>query len=242
MKINKENTYLFLKGNKNKLVFNPPDDVITTDFTLMMRFTPDKDYYLEGMKKEPFFTQGLFSKNGKHIGLFFTAGRDEINNILLKVSFEWWKKTDNPDVDEVKSIDFYPSVEEVEKGLDVVVIKNKNSIELIVNGKTKTAEMKDVIDYSYSYTWVGCANRLSPEYQHIFEGDINLLHLQEKVLDSDNINLFFNDYDKFIKEVSQNMNNTIMFTSNFQEVSPYKVKDHSYNNNHLIKFSKQWLN
>ena len=102
--------------------------------------------------------------------------------------------------------------------------------------------MKDVIDYSYSYTWVGCANRLSPEYQHIFEGDINLLHLQEKVLDSDNINLFFNDYDKFIKEVSQNMNNTIMFTSNFEEVSPYKVKDHSYNNNHLIKFSKQWLN
>tara|TARA_R100001509_G_scaffold165416_2_gene146961 strand:- start:880 stop:1608 length:729 start_codon:yes stop_codon:yes gene_type:complete len=242
MKINKENTYLFLKGNKNKLVFNPPDDVITTDFTLMMRFTPDKDYYLEGMKKEPFFTQGLFSKNGKHIGLFFTAGKDEINNILLKVSFEWWKKTDNPDVDEVKSIDFYPSVEEVEKGLDVVVIKNKNSIELIVNGKTKTAEMKDVIDYSYSYTWVGCANRLSPEYQHIFKGEINLLHLQEKVLDSDNINLFFNDYNKFVKEVSQNMNNTIMFTSNFEEVSPYKVKDHSYNNNHLIKFSKQWLN
>jgi hypothetical protein len=242
MKINKENTYLFLKGNKNKLVFNPPDDVITTDFTLMMRFTPDKDYYLEGIKKEPFFTQGLFSKNGKHIGLFFTAGKDEINNILLKVSFEWWKKTDNPDVDEVKSIDFYPSIEEVEKGLDVVVIKNKNSIELIVNGKTKTAEMKDVIDYSYSYTWVGCANRLSPEYQHIFEGEINLLHLQEKVLDSDNINLFFNDYNKFVKEVSQNMNNTIMFTSNFEEVSPYKVKDHSYNNNHLIKFSKQWLN
>jgi hypothetical protein len=33
-----------------------------------------------------------------------------------------------------------------------------------------------------------------------------------------------------------------MFTSNFEEVSPYKVKDHSYNNNHLIKFSKQWLN
>ena len=37
MKIDQDNTYLFLKGNKNKLIFNPPDDVVENDFTLLMR-------------------------------------------------------------------------------------------------------------------------------------------------------------------------------------------------------------
>ena len=242
MKIDQDNTYLFLKGNKNKLIFNPPDDVVENDFTLLMRFKPDEKNWLEKIEETDFYTQGLFSKNGKHIGLFFTAGKDETNQPLLKVSFEWWKKTKDPEVDEVTSVDIFPSIDETKKGFDVAVIKNKNKVELIVNGKSKIKEITDVIDYSYSYTWIGCANRLYPEFQHIYNGEINLMHLQEGVLDNQNIDLFFNNYSDFVEKISLNTKNIIMFTSDFSEVSPYKVKDHSYNNNHIIKYSNIWLN
>ena len=242
MNINEDNTYLFLKGNKNKLIFNPPDDIVTTDFTLIMSFKPDEKNWLEKIEETNFYTQGLFSKNGKHIGLFFTAGKDEIGKPLLKVSFEWWKKTNDPEVDEVKSVDIFPTIEETKNGFNVIVKKKKNSLELDVNGKTKVGDITDVIDYSYSYTWIGCANRLSPEFQHIYYGDITLLHLQEGILDDDNCKLIFDDYDKFVETVSLDMDRKIMFTSNFKEVSPYKVKDHSFNNNHIIKYSNLWLN
>ena len=68
------------------------------------------------------------------------------------------------------------------------------------------------------------------------------MHLQEGVLDNQNIDLFFNNYSDFVEKISLNTKNIIMFTSDFSEVSPYKVKDHSYNNNHIIKYSNIWLN
>jgi len=242
MVTNKDNTYLFLKGNKNKLVFNPPEDVFTKDFTLAIEFKPDIEHYTKMMKETSFYTQGLVCKNGKHIGLFFTAGTDEIGNILLKVSFEWWKKTDNPEVDEVKAIDFFPPSDSAENGYKVIIRKKRNEIELVVNGKSKVAPIENVIDYSYSYTWVGCANRLDADYQHIFYGDISKMHLQEGLLDNNSCNLLFNDYQEFVKVHALNRDKQVIFTSDFSQVTPYKVKDHSYNNNHIIKFSKAWLN
>ena len=68
------------------------------------------------------------------------------------------------------------------------------------------------------------------------------MHLQEGLLDNNSCNLLFNDYQEFVKVHALNRDKQVIFTSDFSQVTPYKVKDHSYNNNHIIKFSKAWLN
>lgn len=242
MRIDSENNYLFLKGNKNNLVTNPPEDAFEKDFTLLVETTPDFEDMMEQIKTNPFYTMSIIAKNGKHMGLFITAGTDEENKVLYKVSFEWWETTSNPEVDIVRSVDIYPSEEEIKQKLQIAVRRTGNEITLTVNGKDKTNTIGNIIDYNYSYTWVGSANRLHPLYNHIYVGELYKLHLQREVLLNEQCNLFFNDYDIFVDTIAYNKNIEVFFTSNFENYTDYKVRDDSYNGNHIIKFSKEWLN
>lgn len=241
MRVDRDNTYMFMKGNKNNLITNPPDDIYAKDFTLCVEFTPDIEDIRKGIKDNAYYVQGLMSKNGKHTGLFLTTNELPGGRILVKVNFEWWAHTDIPEVDKVQSCDVYFQEEVLSSPIKVIVKKEGDNISVNANGEVTTNVIKNAIDYSLSYTWVGAAQRLFDDYENIYVGDISKFHLQEGILDEESIkNLWFN-YDKFIEDVALDRTKVILFTSNFENYTPYKVEDHSYNYNHLIKFSKEWL-
>ena len=122
-----------------------------------------------------------------------------------------------------------------------IVKKEGDDIFINVNGETNKASIKDAIDYSLSYTWIGAAQRLFEDFENIYVGDISKFHLQEGHLEDELIDNLWNNYDKFVNEVALDRSKKIIFTSNFENYTPYKVEDDSYNYNHLIQFSKEWL-
>lgn len=241
MRVDIDNTYIFLKGNKNKLVFNPPDDTFEKDFTILCEFTPDRSYNEENCMDGAFHTMGLLCKNGQHMGLFYTVGINEVGEVLHKISFEWWSHTEEPGVDTVQSVDIYVGDDVIYNTVQVSICRQGETVIMNADGQTATSEIKNVIDYGNSYTWLGCANRLSPDFQHIYHGDLSKLHFQEDILEKENIDLFFKDISTFCYTVARDMSKTILFTSDFEEISTYKVKDLSYNSNHLIRYSERWL-
>lgn len=241
MRIDANNTYMFLKGNKNNLISNPPDDIYEKDFTLCVEFTPDLEDIKKGIKENAYYVQGLISKNGKHTGLFLTTNEQPDGSTLVKVNFEWWSHTDVPDVDKVQSCDIYLQEGVLHEPIQATVQKQGNNITVTVNGQTNDALIENAIDYSESYTWIGAAQRLFSDYENIYVGDISKMHLQEGILEDEYIEDLWNDYGKFIDTVAQDRSRTVIFTSNFENYTPYKVEDHSYNYNHLIQFSKEWL-
>lgn len=242
MRIDKDNTYLFLKGNKNGLVQHQPDDLFGGDFTVLSTILPDFDIIREEVEKVPFHTMGVISKNGKHMGLFFTSGLNQNKQWFFKISFEWWESTDNPEEDKVNSVDIYTQADIMDGPIDIAVWKSGQEICIKVRDVIQTKEIKNVIDYSYSYTWIGAANRLYEDYNHIFTGDMSFLHVQEGVLPLDKIELGFTDYIKFLEVSNENSTQKVLYTGDFSQSTAYKVKDDSNNYNHLIKFSKEWLN
>ena len=242
MRIDKNNTYLFLKGNKNDLIQHQPDDLFGKDFTVLATISPDFDIIKEEIKKVPFHTMGVISKNGKHMGLFFTSGLNEQGLWFFKISFEWWETTENPDEDKVNSVDIYTEADIMEAPISIAVWKKDDQISIKCRNTIETKEIKNLIDYSFSYTWIGAANRLYEDFNHIFSGDISFLHVQEGILPLEQIELGFNDYTKFLEQSNKSNPEKVIYTGDFSQSTLYKVKDDSNNYNHLIKFSKEWLN
>lgn len=241
MRVDRDNTYMFIKGNKNNLITNPPDDIYEKDFTLCVEFTPDIEDIKKGIKDNAYYVQGLVSKNGKHTGLFLTTNEQPDGSILVKVNFEWWSHTDIKDVDKVQSCDIYLQEGVLYEPIRACVKKQGQNIKVIVNGQENDAVIENAIDYSLSYTWIGAAQRLFPDFENIFVGDLSKMHLQEGVLDDELIDDLWDNYDKFVNDVAYDRSKIVIFTSNFENYTPYKVEDHSYNYNHLIQFSKEWL-
>lgn len=242
MNINKENTYLFLKGNKNGIIRNQPEDLFGDDFTILTKFTPDFEYIEEEVKTNPYHSMGIVSKNGKHMGLFFTSGFDNDGEWFFKISFEWWETTLNPDEDKVNAVDIFRKKEIIGKELEVAVWRKGNDLFIRVGDEVVMKQLGNLIDYQYSYTWVGAANRLYEDFNHIFTGDISFLHLQEGTLTREDQDLGFTKYDQFVDKISRDKEVNTIFTSDFSQSTFYKVKDDSVNYNHIIKFSKEWLN
>ncbi len=242
MKINKDNTYLFLKGNKNGIIKHQPEDLFGDDFTILTKFKPDFKYIEEEVKTNPYHSMGLVSKNGKHMGLFFTSGYDAEGEWFFKISFEWWETTLNPDEDKVNAVDIFRKSSIIDKELSVAVWRKDDELFIRVGDEVVMKKLGNLIDYQYSYTWIGAANRLYDDFNHIFVGDISFMHLQEGILTREQQDLGFKQYNEFVDSISKNREIKTIFTSNFEENTFYKVKDDSNNFNHIIKFSKEWLN
>ena len=100
------------------------------------------------------------------------------------------------------------------------VCDNKNKqISLIADDKTSTIDFKGklVDDYKYSYLWVGCGNGFleeDSEFRNNFTGDIHYLEIFK--------------------------NNKVIFKSELDRQTQFKVFDESNSGNHLLKFNKEW--
>jgi len=96
--------------------------------------------------------------------------------------------------------------------------KNKQISLIVGNIKTTTDFTGDLVDdYKYSYIWLGCGNGLKDieeEFKNHFYGDINYLEIKRD--------------DK------------IIFKSNFEKKTEFKVYDESLSGNHLLKYNSEW--
>ena len=105
MKIGFDNSYLFPAGNKNKLVRNEPDAIWTKDCTVMVRFTPDIEKFVEELGDEWRKAGCVIGKNGKHIGIFYALGRsgEDIHHFVM---FEYWCYNEEKGDDDIKTLMF----------------------------------------------------------------------------------------------------------------------------------------
>ena len=251
MKFGFDNSYVFLNGNKHGLITNLSTDAFTSeDFTILANISPDYDKMDELLKDNNWVHQMIVGKNGKHIGLCFTGFVDDSKNIHYHLSFEWWQnpskeENKNPDQDEVQSIQI--KLERDEKNIPVKLVKFNNKFELNVNDSVKTKQYTNIIDYSTSFLWLGCANRIhktleeTKEFGSIYYGSINKIHIQEGLLLTKDVELFYSDFETFCHFFGTNNGVKAYFSSDFSQISLYKIKDHSNNGNHALLFSSEWL-
>lgn len=250
MKLNKDKSYIFLNGNKHGLITHLCNDAFMNDpFSIIAETMPDYDHMDETLKGKQWDHQVIVGKNGKHIGLCFYGYIDENGINHYGVSFEWWQSPDwdehqNPDLDEIKTIRI-----EVPRDtpLKLVLEKNKGEFMLDVNGTKGHLEYNNIIDYTNSFMWIGCGSRLFKN-QHtaikdgsIYYGEIKKLHIEDGLLLSKDKELFFKDFDTFIYYFTDVHEKKVYFSSNFSDVSLYKIRDHSNNSNHALLFSEEWL-
>jgi len=261
MRLDKENSYLFYDIDRHGTIYNQASGMLVNEFTMMLRFKPDVEditNVLERRKDHPSFKdcvyhkQCIIGKNGKHQGLFFTSLIDSRGEIVHCIEYEWWQnvlweQNQNPDDDTVQAIKFYVDPHEDEY-YDVVVIKDGEKVTVDVNGKKQELPYSCIIDYSMALMWLGAANRLlddTDEYDEgfacIYTGDIDLLHVQDSPLGLDKIELFFEDFQKFNELKLDPRENTIYVSTNFAEITPYKVRDYSGNGLHPLLFNREWI-
>lgn len=250
MKIDKNNTFLFHNVDRHGLIFNHVRDMIVGEFTLLIEFKPDIEHIREKLNTEPNYQQCIVGKNGKHTGLFICA-YDIDGEPHLNLEYQWWQnplweQNQNPEEDEFKNV-IVPIKVDVDSTYRVIVQKTKREISVECNLNKKSLEFDSIIDYSNSLMWLGAANRLNdtPDiedpYNNIFTGEILKMHLQEKSIEHEHIKLFFDDYNKFLDLKLDVKKNKVFFTSDFSNITPYKILDQSGNGNHPIIFRLEWL-
>ena len=253
MYFDKHNTYLFHNIDRHGLIINKVQDMMFWKFTMLVEIVPDLQHIKEKLKTEDNFQQCIIGKNGKHTGLFLCAYVID-ETIHFNLEYQWWElggRVANHAVtyvneDVFKNLILPIHVEENSK-FEVVVERTENEITVKANGNSQTSEYGDLIDYSTALMWLGAANRLNDTldaedpYNNIYVGEINKLHLQDKPLDPAYQAMFFNDYEKFLDLKLDVKRSKIYITTDFSEVSPYKILDQSGNGNHPVIYKDEWL-
>lgn len=267
MRLDKDTTFLFHDIDRHGVQKNYPSGMLVNDFTLMMRIKPDlkeinkvikrrrqnpdshKHYSMPGTV---YHKQCIFGKNGKHTGLFFATFLDEKQNLVHSIEYEWWQNPNweinqNEEEDEMKAVKIFIE-RSPDRYFDIIVKKYDNKFSLTVDGVTESLEYNNVIDYSQSLMWLGAANRLLDDTEFydegftcLFTGDVTLLHMQEAPLGDDNIKLFFKNYDDFKKLGFKTVEDVVYISTNFAEVTSFKVRDYSGNGLHPLVYSKEWI-
>lgn len=261
MRLDKEHSYIFHDIDRHGVFTNNVKSMFVNDFTLLARFEPDYEYInkvLEERKNNPKFKDSVYNKqciigkNGKHIGLFFTSLIDDSGDIVYNVEYEWWQNPNiigeqKPEEDECVAVRFWLGKEPI-KTFDVVVEKYNGEFKVNLNGETISEPHTNIIDYSNSFVWVGAANRLlddTDEYDHdfacVYTGDLLLLHNQEAKMFEKTKEIFFKDYKKFKDKGFKTKEDVVYVSTDFSEVTPYKVRDFSGNGTHPLLYNKEWI-
>jgi hypothetical protein len=254
MRLNTEDTYIFYDIDKHGTIFNHSQMMFRRDFVLMTRIAPDLDSVDEVLARPEvgYHKQCVIGKNGKHTGLFFTSLINHAGETVHLVEYCWWQNPKGGDprdesLDEEQSLKIYVTAEECRE-LDIVATRFDDTIVLTVNGREIEGQVNNMIDYSTSHMWVGAANMLKfakpdfdPHFACMYTGDISLMHIQEAPLPQKHIKTFFDNFWEFLDLKLDVKENCIYCTTNFQERTPYKVRDYSGNGFHPLLFSHDWI-
>lgn len=233
-------SYLFNTGNNSGLIKNGINQVFMGECTILCRYKPDIEGMIKAMPEIGFLSTGIICKNGQHIGIFFKIIRNHIGDEpwVYRFSFEYWEKGKTEQT--ILDVDIDPK-EIKDKWFDIEFLQTNTTFTFSVNGKAVTGKYLNLVDYSNSYLWVGCANRLAPDWKHELIGEIDKLAVDLDTIIPFKRNIFFEDYDAFNDLVLRNRDSKTVFLSNFKKFTYYKIHDDSGNGNHPIKYDKEWV-
>ena len=238
MKFNEKESYIFEIANKNELINNLSKDFFTRDCTVLVRFTPDFETMQQRYDENNRYVGCVVGKNGHHMGVMVEAHTTAEGYNYRSVSFEYWVNVDEGM--DIRQIQFNIPEENYNDPIEFILKRRDNKFIAEYNGEVKEGDCTDLADYSFSMVWIGAANRIVEDHNHIFLGDIDILHLQETYLDDEYCKLFFRDFDKFLP-IAKNPVNIPIYTGDFKDTTPYRIKDLSGNGNHPIIFRKEWM-
>jgi len=236
-----------MDGNKHGLIkWEPVNCLLEPEFTVLARISPDYSKCKEMLEERSVIQQVVLGKNGKHMGLCFVGYVDGEGIKRFKISYEWWETNSKG---EDVALDAYVNfeIDEEPETIDIVVEKKNGKYSITVNNQTYEQSYGKIIDYSQCFTWIGCGNKTfvdnDDNLRHgaIFYGDISLLHIQDGLLLNRDKELFFNDFESFNVYFRADDHKVIYFSSDFEDVTEYKVMDKSANGNHPLLFDREWL-
>ena len=235
MLFDSKNVYLFQTGNHNSLILNNGARFWDSEFTLLMRFKPDKESSLQNTNMGSDHVGCPIAMNGKHIGIFY-----KVNEYEEQVVFEWWEL--GKQGDEFKSLVHSFKLDDKIEYFDVILRRNENKFTFSVNGKVLQSDTELLSDdYTHSLLWLGAATMFSEEHSFPFRGDIEKVSLNKSALTNTHVNKFFTDYDTFLKDLNITANAYPLFASSFKKHTYYKIMDESINGNHPILYKDEWL-
>lgn len=238
MRLDDKESYVFEVGNKNGLVSNLSKTLLTKDSTILVKFTPDFKEMESRFDENNRYSGCVVGKNGHHMGIMVECHTSADGYEFKSVGFEFWVN-DGEGID-IRQIQYNISERDPELPIEFILKRRGNKFITEFDGEIKEADCTDLADYSFSMLWIGAANRIIDTHNNIFFGDIDRLHIQESYLDDAYCKLFFSDFDKFLPKGTNPDNNPI-FTGNFKDITPYKIKDLSGNGYHPIIFRKEWM-
>jgi len=238
MIFNEKESYVFEIANKNELINNLSKDFFTRDCTVLVRFTPDFETMQQRYDEHNRYVGCVVGKNGHHMGVMVEAHTTAEGYNYRSVSFEYWVNVEEGM--DIRQIQFTIPEEKYDQPIEFILKRRDNKFIAEYNGEIKEGDCTDLADYSFSMVWIGAANRIVEDHNHIFLGDIDILHLQETYLDDEYCKLFFRDFDKFLP-IAKNPDNIPIYTGDFKDTTPYRIKDLSGNGNHPIIFRKEWM-
>lgn len=238
MILDEKESYVFEVANKNNLIDNLAKTFFTRDCSLAIRFTPDYQKMAENYDEHNRHVGCIVGRNGHHMGVMVEDHTTGDGHKHRTIGFEYWVNTD--DGMDIRQIQFNVSDREEGKPVDLVVVREDDKFKVTFEGETKEGDCSNLADYGFSMLWIGAANKIIEDHQHVYYGDIDKLHLQESVMGKESVELFFNNFDSFIETVGDPFTRPV-FTGNFKETTPYRLRDLSGNGNHPIIFRKEWM-
>jgi len=250
MRIDKNNVFLFDAFNKYGIIKRTYRELFEGNFTIATTVSPDYDSILKEYEED--FKQDVNSgyKNccivgatGQHTGAFISL-HYILSKPIFTFTYRWFEENDG---EEKKLV--VPLNHNLDLILNIVIYKFDSNFHVDINGTKTSLPHGNIINYQDAYKWVGCANNLGvgtegydKQYASIFEGDITKLHIQNSLMSKAEIKQLFNDYKSFkANYLYQDNGNSVLFSSDFSEFTPYKIKDFSVNNNNIIKYDPMWF-
>lgn len=238
MRFDEKESYVFEIGNKNGLINNLSGTFFTKDATVLVRFTPDFEAMEERFDEHNRYVGCVVGRNGHHMGIMVEAHTTPEGYKHRTVGFEFWINTE--DGMDIRQIQYNISERDPNLPIEFILKRRDGKFIAEFDGEIKEEDCNNLTDYGFSMLWIGAANKIIEDHNHIFIGDIDILHLQESYLDDEYCKLFFSNFEKFIP-IAKDPSNVPIYTGDFKDVTPYRIKDLSGNGNHPIIFRKEWM-
>jgi len=247
MRLDKSNTYLFSIDNKYDLIKRNYHQIFKDESVIALVVAPDYEAIRSRVTQSKFYNGCIVGATGMHQGVFVAAKMDGNNNIFFYLSYQWWEH--QPEGTVQKTIDV-PLIPDKHLVFKVTISRFNSKFYVNVSGDKFSAPYSHLIDYEKSLKWVGCGNNLGAgkegydeDYASIFIGDISKLHIQNKLMGKADLDSLFDNYEEFKHNYLYGENSeSVIFSSDFTETTPYKVKDYSSNKNNIIKYDPLWFN
>tara|TARA_Y100000401_G_scaffold115482_1_gene119293 strand:- start:4919 stop:5716 length:798 start_codon:yes stop_codon:yes gene_type:complete len=247
--------------NKHNISGKVVEDINHGDWTFCTSIKPEWNHEeLTFNIADMGYRGGVVCRNGMHSGIFNVLWpADDGKEYLRFIKGEIWYDTPKGGAPKV-------AVLETRVGgdgwIDIVLSYNRKESTLVLetreerqeNWSTQVVKIDgEIIDYSGSHVWVGCANAFAscPEPQ-FYKGHIRCLGVFNSVLTEEYRDKFYGEYQEFrglMKYFRGHAHrrqvynfekmNPLAFT-NFKTSTPYKAFDFSGNGNHPIIYKREW--